>query len=97
MSDFNAKNHDAALDLVISSILTDLNSMNADEEKYSAAADELVKLMKLKKEVNPSWMPSPDAILAAGATIITALLVLNYEKIGVVTSKAFAFVGKSMR
>jgi hypothetical protein len=97
MLNFDNKPHDEALDEVISSILTDLNSLNADDEEYDAASAQLVRLMELKMKINPSWRPSPDAIVGVIGTIITALVVLNFEKVGVITSKAFTFVGKSMK
>lgn len=97
MLNFQEKSHDVALNEVISSIFTDLNGLNSDDEKYDAASNQLIKLMKLKQEINPSWRPSPDAIVGVVGTIATALLVLNYEKLGVITSKAFTFIGKSVR
>ena len=94
MFNFDKKPHDTALDDAISSILTDLNSMTSDDPRYAAMSDQLVKLLKLKKEINPSWRPSPDALVGLVGTLITTVLVLNYEKLGVVTSKAFTFIGK---
>lgn len=94
MFNFNKKPHDAALDEAISDILTTMNGLDESSEGYSAAADQLVKLMKLKKETAPSWVPSPDALVGAAASVLGIILILHYEKLGVVTSKALAFVGK---
>lgn len=94
MFNFDKKPHDVKLDAAISDVLLEMNNLNADTPEYAAAADQLVKLMKLKKELNPSWRPSPDAIIGAAGSILSVVLVLHYEKLGVVTSKAFAFIGK---
>jgi hypothetical protein len=46
------------------------------------------------QEARRSWKPSPDAVVGAAASVAGILLVLNYEKIGVITSKALGFVGR---
>ena len=82
------------LDEAIANILSEMQGVNADDKEYAAMADQLVKLMKLKKEIEPSWHVSPDVLIAAGANILGILLILNYEKLGIVTSKALSFVAK---
>jgi hypothetical protein len=94
MFNFDKKPHDVALDEAISDILTELNGLNADDEKYAAASDQLVKLMKLKNDITPSWRPSPDALVGAASSVLGIILILHYEKLGVITSKALSFVGK---
>lgn len=82
------------LDEAIANVFSELQSVNADSEEYDAMSDQLLKLMKLKKEIEPSWHVSPDVLIAAGANILGILLILNYEKLGIVTSKALSFVAK---
>ncbi len=94
MFNFIPKPHDVALDEAISDILTEMNGLNADTEEYADAADQLVKLMKLKRELNPSWRPSPDALVGAAGSVLGIILILHFEKLGVITSKALSFVGK---
>lgn len=91
---FIPKPHDIALDAAISEVLVEMNGLNADSEEYAAAADQLVKLMKLKKEMNPSWRPSPDALVGAAGSVLGIVLILHFEKLGVITSKALSFVTK---
>jgi hypothetical protein len=86
-----------ALDKAIEDLFSELQSVNADTEEYSAMADQLIKLMKLKKEVEPSWRVSPDVLVAAGANVLGILLILNFERAGVVASKALGFVGKLVK
>jgi len=94
MFSFTQNPHDAALDQAISDILATMQKLDENTKEYDAAADQLVKLMKLKKEINPSWRPSPDALVGALGSILGIVLILHYEKLGVVTSKALSFVGK---
>lgn len=97
MWNFDKKPHDEALDTAISDVLDEMNGLNSDTEEYAAAADQLVKLMKLKKEINPSWRPSPDALVGAAGSVLGILLILHFEKLGVVTSKALSFVTKIVK
>lgn len=63
----------------------------------SAKIDLDVEKFQFEKDKHNSWRPSADAVIGVLGTIAAAILVLNYEKAGVVTSKAFAFIGKTMR
>lgn len=94
MFNFEKKPQDVALDEAISDILIEMNGLSADSEEYSNAADQLVKLMKLKKEISPSWRPSPDALIGAASSVLGIVLILHYEKLGVITSKALSFISK---
>ena len=85
---------DDALDAAIDDLFNELKGFSANEEGYAKAADQLVKLIKLKKETNPSWRVSPDTLALIGANLLGILLILNFERLGVVTSKALGFVGK---
>jgi hypothetical protein len=93
---FNFKNQpqDVALDKAISDLLEELNSMEGSNEDYAATADNLIKLMKLKKDVIPSWRPSPDVIVNGAVSLLGILCILNFERAGIVTSKAISFVTK---
>lgn len=94
MFNFNKKPLDSALDEAIASILTTMNCLDEVSEEYAAASDQLVKLMKLKKELNPSWRPSPDALIGVAGSLLSIVLILKYEKLDIITSKALSFVGK---
>lgn len=49
---------------------------------------------EVEQELRHSWKPSPDAVVGAAASVLGIVLVLHYEKIGVITSKALGFIGK---
>jgi len=82
------------LDETIDDLFKELAGFSADEEGYAKASDQLVKLIKLKKEIEPSWRVSPDTLALIGANLLGILLILNFERAGVVASKALSFVGK---
>lgn len=69
------------------------DKLRNETEKIALDAEKL----KFEQNKQNSWRPSPDAIVAVVGTLATAILVLNYEKLGVITSKAFAFIGKTVK
>jgi hypothetical protein len=64
-----------------------------DTEKEKIRIDEA--RFDAEQEEKRSWKPSPDAVVTAAASVVGILLVLHYEKLGVVTSKALSFIGKA--
>jgi hypothetical protein len=94
MQFFKTSPTDAALDAAIADVFRELAGLNADSEEYAKAAAQLNKLMLLKKETNPSWRPSPDAVIKAVGSLVGIVLILNFEKTGLIKSQALSFVGK---
>lgn len=82
------------LDEAIDDLFRELQGVNGDDEEYDKMTTQLVKLIKLKKETEPSWRVSPDTLALIGANLLGILLILNFERAGVVASKALSFVGK---
>ena len=81
------------LDQLIDELQKFILSMDRDDEKkYSAMVENLAKLHKLRGE--PSKPISKDAILTTAGSILGILLILNFERLNVVTSKAISFVTK---
>ena len=81
------------LETVINTLLSAMETVSPSSEEYSAMADQVAKLYKLKETDSPDRV-SKDALIAAGASILGILLILNFERLGVVTSKAVGFVTK---
>jgi hypothetical protein len=71
------------LNLDAAKITLDRDKLNLDIDKFAS-----------DQEMRRSWKPSPDAVVGAAASVVGILLVLHYEKLGVVTSKALGFVGR---
>lgn len=81
-----------ALDEAIARIMQEMTEKPVDSEEYEACSEQLIKLMKLKKELNPSWRPSPDALVGVAGSLVSILVILNFERFHVITSKAMSFV-----
>lgn len=95
MKFFNRKDETPdSLQEAINSLYSELAGYSANEEDYDRITDQIVKLKKLQKDMNHSWKPSPDAIVAAAGSVLGIVMILHYEKVGVVTSKALGFVQK---
>lgn len=57
--------------------------------------DELNKKYQAYSEMmKPSWTLTPDTLLVAATNILGIVLILNFEKIDIVRSKAIGFVLK---
>jgi hypothetical protein len=82
------------LQMKIDEIFSEMAGFTGDTEEYNKLTDQLVKLKKLQKEMNPSWRPSSDAMIGAVSSVLGIVLILHYEKAGVITSKALGFVNK---
>ena len=73
-----------------------LKNTDPTSENYVKIVDNLKVLCEAREKKNPLQL-NADTLIAVGANVIGLLLVLNFEKTGVVTSKAFGmlFKGKS--
>nr|DAM29499.1 MAG TPA: hypothetical protein [Caudoviricetes sp.]DAP30405.1 MAG TPA: hypothetical protein [Caudoviricetes sp.]DAU72734.1 MAG TPA: hypothetical protein [Caudoviricetes sp.] len=60
--------------------------------EYKAVLDDIKTLHSLNQKKR--WIPSPDAVLSACASVSGILLILNYEQLHPVVSKAVGFVSK---
>lgn len=60
--------------------------------EYKAVLDDIKTLHSLNQKKR--WIPSPDAVLSACASVSGILLILNYERLHPVVSKAVGFVSK---
>lgn len=79
------------LDSEIERLESELAFEDAGSKKYQKILNQLTQL----KEMNEKKFPfSPDAVLAVGANLVTVLLVLHYEQIHVVSTKALNFLQK---
>lgn len=97
---FNPKNlfkNDApTLDKEIERLLADLEVAKPETADYQNIADQLVKLYKLRADIKSSkFRVSGDAIVQASAGLLGILLILKFEKVDIITTKAMGFVKKS--
>lgn len=87
----NKQNH--TLQDQIDDTLDQMSDYQKDTDEFERLLANLEKLYKLKSS-DKNWSVSPDVIVAAAANIGGILLVLNFERMGVVTSKAFGMLTK---
>lgn len=80
-----------SIDDEIKRLLTDMEGMDVSSKEYAAATKNLTELVSAENSKNRSKV-SPDMIVSAVTNIAGILLILNYERLDIVTSKAINFV-----
>lgn len=71
-----------------------LEKAEPSTDEYWAIYNRLEALIKLQGTAGPKFKISPDVLLTVGGNLLGILLVLNYEKIGYISSKAFSMIVK---
>lgn len=79
------------LDKAIDSALETLIARDDSGEEYGVVLDRVVKLHKMK-EAQASRQVSPDTLVLAATNLLGILLIINHERLNVVTSKAMGFI-----
>ena len=85
------KKQPSSLDDAIEEIYSEMKGFTADSEEYCKMTDQLLKLHSMKT-VDRSHRVSPDTLATIGANVLGIALILHYERLHVVTSKALTFV-----
>lgn len=79
------------MDEEIARLTAKLGTMNPLDDDYSKLLELISKLTKARAEKNERAI-SMDTILTIGANIAGLLLVLNYERLNVISTKALTMV-----
>lgn len=79
-----------AIDLILEEMLT----KSSTDDDYIKMTAQLEKLYKLKEMDSPKRV-SPDTLAVIAGNIAGILLIINYERAHVITSKALGFVMKA--
>lgn len=67
----------------------------AEAAKLEQEASKLLaETRQIEQKTDNPWRPSPDQLVAAGATFATVAAVLAFEMRGVITSKSFGWIPK---
>lgn len=92
---FAKKNNDdiKTLDELINSLSLQMDTHDAFSDEYATMADQLKKLYSMKHEKKAN-RPSADTLAVVAGNLAGILLILNFERAGVVTSKALGFIMK---
>lgn len=103
MSD--ATNVTQPIDLEIERVYARLKDFTAETKEYAAALLQLKNLHALKADLTPAPTPEPepekshrvkiDELLPAISNLLGIAMILQHERVHVVTSKALGFVTKS--
>lgn len=80
-----------ALDAEIERLTVELSKLDANHEDYVKISDNLKVLCAAREMKDPSGI-SMETLVAIGANLIGLLIVLNFEKTGVITSKALGML-----
>lgn len=86
---FAKKQHEVALDKVIDEAIRNLDP---NEKNYLETIEAIERLHKLKEQ--SCWRVSPDTAAIVAGNIFGIVLILRYEQLHIVTSKALSFVLK---
>lgn len=79
---------------VIDDLIDQMSELDKSSEEFETLLVKLERLQKIKSnDKNSSRIPA-EVWLTVGAGLLTTLLVINAEHVGVITSKAFGFVPK---
>lgn len=82
------------LDVAIETALEKLNDLNPGTKEYSVHLDQIAKLMLFKEKTTPKRV-SPDTVAIVAGNLAGILMIVSYERVHIVTSKALGFVIKS--
>lgn len=82
------------LDVAIETALEKLNDLNPGTKEYTVHLDQIAKLMLFKEKTTPKRV-SPDTVAIVAGNLAGILMIVSYERVHIVTSKALGFVIKS--
>lgn len=82
---------DLDLEKAIASAYVDLNGYTAETDEYAKIVDHIVKLEAIRDSQRPDRLKL-DTVVASATNLVGILLIVNHEYVGVVTSKAMAFI-----
>jgi len=91
---FTKKDKRTTLEKAIDKVLTKMDTLEPDTEEYGKANENLAKLYEAKSIQAKSGY-SKDTILVVTGNLLGILLILNFERMGIITTKALSMIIKS--
>ena len=82
------------LDAPITKVLQELEEFSCGTPEWESNLGHLERLQKMRREENP-LIPSGDAVVAAVGSLAGILLIVNFERFNVMTSKAVGMLLRS--
>lgn len=87
------KNEEPNVNELIQLLQAQIKDLDVTDERYPKLIEQLDKLYKIRAHEAPEkW--SKNTFVSAGANILGIVLILGYEQINVVSSKAFGLLTK---
>jgi hypothetical protein len=80
-------------DTEVDRILGLMSVMDPTSDEYSKAADSLKTVCEARSK-KPSFPVDPEVVIAAAVNLVGIVLILQHERLNVVTSRAISFVRK---
>lgn len=91
----NTEKNRPGLEKAIDDALLELAGLQADTEDYNKVLDKIERLYKLRAPEQEASKPvSMDTIVAGAVNIAGIVLIINHERLHVISTKALGFVGK---
>lgn len=81
------------IDIAIENLLSELQGFTADADEYSKMTIQLERLHAMKVAETPCRV-DPNTIAVIVGNVIGIVLILKFERMNVITSKAMLFVSK---
>ena len=82
------------LEDIIDNLISEMAGYDANSDEYAACVKQLGALYKIRSENQPDRVKADTLAVIAG-NLAGIVLVLHYENLNVVTSKALSFVMKA--
>lgn len=95
MSSPNTPSADPTINDVIVNLLSEMQGFEGHSDEYAKIVLQLEKLYAIKASEKKRINVSPDALVAVFGNLAGIGLILNFEKLNVITTKALGFVLKS--
>lgn len=92
---FKTQSEPTELSIVIDYVLAEMKNHAPESEEFAKMADQLQKLYPLTDHDKVDSKVSLETLVPVIGNLAGILAILNFERVGVVTSKALGFVLKS--
>lgn len=93
MNTWKSKTEDSALEQAIDELFDEMSGYSGDSEEYAKRVDQLSKLYSLK-EIDSKKRVSPDTLAIVAGNLAGIVVIVGYERMNIVTSKALNFILK---
>lgn len=96
LTKFKKTKEPSELESELTRLFEKLKTYPPNSPEYDKVSDQIAKLYKLK-EVDSKKRVSPDTLVGALTNLAGIVMIVHHEELNVITSKALALVGKSIK